>query len=630
MDRRSFLKAALALPLLPGSAGAQAAPGLSRVRPGQPGWPSAASWDGLNRDVGGRLIKLQSPLGVCQDQPSGAACREVFKELKNPYFIGDDPSLTQTTGWVDAWTSQPSVYAVAARRTEDVVAAVNFARENNLRLVVKGGGHSYLGTSNAPDSLLIWTRAMNDIVLHDAFVAQGCTGQQSPQPAVSVGAGAIWMHTYNEVTTKGGRYVQGGGCGTVGVAGLVQGGGFGSYSKTYGTAAASLLEAEIVTADGVVRIANACTNPDLFWALKGGGGGTFGVVTRVTLRTHELPAFFGGIVGDDPGLFRRGLSQAARPLRRFLRREPFQSSLGRDRQCPAGQPARHTDGLPGTRPASRPRRIWQPFLGWVQAASGRFHLQQAPLFRSIPARHRWDPAFLKTYAPAAVRSDDRPGAPDGQYVLVGQCERGRAFHSRLRIGLAAARRSCGTIDGPSSPTRLLPPPAIRPSRCISRRAWPAAPRQPSLRPETRRRTPPCIDAFALAIIASEGPPAYPGLRGHEPDLERRAAQCQGRSLRPWRSSGRSRPMPVPTSRKAATSRLTGRTSYWGANYPRLLAIKGKYDPAGLFFVHHGVGSEAWSADGFTRAVASVSRRPRQAHALPDRGPPGPLMSSYRR
>ena len=59
------------------------------------------------------------------------------------------PALTQTLGWVDAWTSQPSVYAVAAETTADVVAAVNFARENNLRLVVKGGGHSYQGTSNA-------------------------------------------------------------------------------------------------------------------------------------------------------------------------------------------------------------------------------------------------------------------------------------------------------------------------------------------------------------------------------------------------------------------------------------------------------------------------------------------------
>ena len=83
--------------------------------------------------------------------------------------------------------------------------------------------------------------------------------------------------------------MQGGGCMTVGVAGLIQSGGFGSFSKAYGMAAASLLEAEVVTADGAVRIANACTNPDLFWALKGGGGGSLGVVTRLTLRTHELP-----------------------------------------------------------------------------------------------------------------------------------------------------------------------------------------------------------------------------------------------------------------------------------------------------------------------------------------------------
>ena len=70
------------------------------------------------------------------------------------------------------------------------------------------------------------------------------------------------------MTTRGGRYVQGGGCTSVGVAGLVQSGGFGSFSKNYGTAAAGLIEAEVVTADGVVRIANACTNPDLFWASR--------------------------------------------------------------------------------------------------------------------------------------------------------------------------------------------------------------------------------------------------------------------------------------------------------------------------------------------------------------------------
>src|SRR5213079_2737286 len=147
--------------------------------------------------------------------------------------------------------------------------------------------HSYLGTSNAPDSLLIWTRYMDDITLHDNFVMPGCG--DGGQPAVSIGAGAIWMKVYNAVTTKGGRYVQGGGCATVGVAGLIQSGGFGSFSKHYGMAAAALLEAEIVTADGSVKISNACNNSDLFWALKGGGGGSFGVVTKLTLRTRELP-----------------------------------------------------------------------------------------------------------------------------------------------------------------------------------------------------------------------------------------------------------------------------------------------------------------------------------------------------
>jgi hypothetical protein len=95
-------------------------------------------WEGLNREVGGRLIKVQSPLSVCRDAPDGASCGDLLREMKNPYFIGDEVGLTQTAGWVDAWEPQPSVYAVAAETAHDVVAAVDFARDNNLRLVRKG------------------------------------------------------------------------------------------------------------------------------------------------------------------------------------------------------------------------------------------------------------------------------------------------------------------------------------------------------------------------------------------------------------------------------------------------------------------------------------------------------------
>src|SRR2546430_9728058 len=96
----------------------------------------------------------------------------------------------------------------------------------------------------------------------------------------------------------------------------MQGGGFGSWSKKYGTAAASMLEAEVVTADGKLVVANMCQNQDLFWALRGGGGGTFGVVTKMTLRTHPLPSYLGFVGG---GIKAKNDATFKELLERFLR-----------------------------------------------------------------------------------------------------------------------------------------------------------------------------------------------------------------------------------------------------------------------------------------------------------------------
>ena len=173
MKRRRFIEVAGSTSLLslfgahPGATSAATA--LRRVRPTDPAWPSAALWDGLNAQVGGQLIKVAPLLEACAGAPAGAACDDVVRNLRNPYFIGEQPAGTQTSGWVDAWRSAPSAYAVAAKKTADVAAAVDFARTHNLRVVVKGGGHSYQGTSNAPDSLLIWTWPMDAITLHDAL-----------------------------------------------------------------------------------------------------------------------------------------------------------------------------------------------------------------------------------------------------------------------------------------------------------------------------------------------------------------------------------------------------------------------------------------------------------------------------
>jgi FAD/FMN-containing dehydrogenase len=609
MRRRDFLRALAATPLLvaessraggaPARAAAEAAGPATRVRPGDPAWPSAAQWDELRRQTGGRLIDVRSPLADCRPMPDGTACRELFKQLKNPYYIGDQVGLTQTTGWVDAWTFQPSVYAVAAETTADVVAAVNFARANNLRLVIKGGGHSYLGRSNAPDSLLIWTRRMNAIVRHDAFAAAGCAAP--PQPAVSVGPGAIWGHTYNDVTTKGGRYVQGGGCLTVGVAGLVLAGGFGSHSKQYGTAAANLLEAEIVTADGAVRIANACTNPDLFWSLKGGGGGSLGVVTRLTLRTHDLPDIFGFVFAtihaqSDPA-FRALIGRFIA----FYADNLFNAHWG---EIVTLRPGNRMDirmtfqGLAQAQAAA----MWRPFFDWVvERMPAEYAFRLAPTIRDLAARHAWDPAFLKAYAPGALLLDDRPGAPaDNAFWAGNLAEAGHYIFGYESLWLPAALLQAEHRDALAD--ALAAASGLAPVELHFQKGLAGAAPEAIAATRDTAMNPKVLDAFVLAIIGGEGPPAYAGIAGHEPDLAaaRKSAGAVARAMAQLKALA---PGGGCYFAESSFFEPGWQDAYWGPNYPRLLAIKQKYDPSGLFFVYHGVGSEAWSADGFARVTA---------------------------
>jgi len=556
-----------------------------------------ASWEQLNRDVSGHLIKVQSPLAGCGDGADSDLCEKVLENLKNPYFIGDQPGLTQSSGWVDAWTSAPSAYAVTARNTADVVATVNFARENNLRLVVKGGGHSYLGTSNAADSLLIWTRAMNGIVLHDAFVGQGCAGTEAPQPAVTVEAGAMWVDVYDAVTSKSRPLRPGRRLRHVGVAGLIQSGGFGSFSKNYGTAASWLLEAEIVTADGAVRIAKACTNPDLFWAIKGGGGSSFGVVTKLTLRTHELPALFGGALLTIKATSDRAFRQLIGQFFKFYSDSLFNPHWGESITLRPGNILAIrmvSQGLD----KQQAENVWQPFLDWVRGSPQDFTLSEAPIIGSMPARNWWDAEYRRKSLPNTVRTDDRPRAPETHFWWAGnQNEVGIFWHGyqstwlpavllqtdgqqRLADALFASSRHSSVYLQFNKGLAGAPPEAV------------AAARNTAMNPAV-------LDALGLAIIAGGRPAIYPGVPGHEPDL----ALARGEAGKIDQSMAELRKIaPSAGSYVSETNFFEGdwQRSFWGTNYPRLQAVKAKYDPDGLFFVHHGVGSEEWSDDGFTR------------------------------
>ena len=602
MNRRRFLRRLAAIPALPAFSPllARLYPAVSpfsRVRPTDAAWPSAASWEKLKEQVGSRLIPVPSLLAPCKDAPASAACATRIKDLGNPYFIGEQPAGTQTSGWLDAWTRAPSVYAVAAQKTEDVVAAVNFARDNHLRLVVKGGGHSYQGTSNAPDSLLVWTRDMHAITLRDTFVPQGCEGAL-PRTAVTVEAGARWLPAYNAVTTRAGRYVQGGGCTTVGVAGLVQSGGFGSFSKKFGTAAASLLEAEVVTADGKVRIANACTHPDLFWGLKGGGGGSLGVVTRVTLATHDLPQFFGWAEGKikakSDAAYRKLIGEFVRYYEKALFNPNWgeQASFGPDNVLNISMVS---SGL--TRDESR--AIWKPFIESV-GASGDYTVTERISAGSMPSRQWWDTDWRRKNDSDSMVGDPRPGAPRENMWWDGNSIEANIFlyaYESLWLPAALLRepdRLADALFGASRHQRV----GLHFNKGLA-----GAPDARITEARETAMNPAVLDAFALAIIADGQPHSGPGIPGHEPDLAagRKAAATVVAAADALRAV-------VPNAGAYVSESnyfdKTFQKSYWGPNYPRLAEVKKKYDPDGLFFVHNGVGSEEWSPDGFTRIKGS--------------------------
>jgi FAD/FMN-containing dehydrogenase len=612
MERRTLLKSAAALPLaslspllLPKAAAtapAAAAPTvaagapasakrLRRVRPSGPGWPDAASWQKLNASVGGNLLDVHPLFDACARERDGAACHDAMANVRNPFYLSDQAAGTEVSGWLNAWTPAASAYAVRARNTADVVAAVNFAREHRLRLVVKGTGHSYLGTSNAPDSLLVWTRAMSAVTLHEAFVPAGCTGKVAPVPAVTAEAGAMWTDLYHAVTSGAGRYVQGGGCTSVGVAGLVQSGGFGSFSKRFGTAAAGLLEAEVVTADGRALTVNACTHPDLFFAIRGGGGGSWGVLTRVTLRTHELPQFFGGVGGtiqaQEDEAFRQLLARFVDFYARALLNPGWgeQVTIGADNTLTLSMVSQGLD-------RSQQREVWAPFFSWVQAQPRRYAVTEELGAGAMAARDWWAVRGTQRMIP-----DPRPGAPDYHAWWRGdQAQVGMYLHAYDSLWLPASLLESGKqhrlVDALYAASRFKEI-GLHFNKGLA--GAPADVRAAALGTATN---PAVADAFALAIIADGEEPAYPGMPRATIDLER--ARGDARAIDAATAELR-RIVPNAGSYVSESNFFNSRwqQAYWGTNYPRLRSIKSRYDPEGLFFVHHGVGSEEWSADGFT-------------------------------
>ncbi len=538
-------------------------------------WPGAHAWQSLRQAVGGRLVKPKAPWAAI-----GAGA--VPADLENPWYLEEQAGATQSTGMHGAWTSAPSTYAVAAQSVRDIVAAVNFAREHGVRPVVKGTGHDYFGRSCAPDSLLIWTHRMRGVTVHDGFRPRGAPAAAEALPALSVRAGNRWLEAYAAATAAG-RYVQGGGCASVGACGgFALGGGFGSYSKRFGSGAGGVLEIEVITADGAIHVVNRYREPDLFWALRGGGGGTFGVVSRMTLLSHPIPRLDGVLSGSLSAKTDEGYRELIERYLAFVPDALNNPAWGEGVLLVKGKNTIELNTQYLDMSVDDARRVWAPLLEPLRARPDEFTVDAR--FTVRPFADKWN--YSKR---TGIVMDDRPGTKPGYFWFEGNVSEVGAYWGAYQgrgIPLSAMRsdavKALADAFFNASRTSLL---NFQTNKALAGEHPEAAARdrETSIHPAV-------FDNAAFVTLADWTQYQYAGVAGHEPDPETGRKQLADVTAA-MAHIKRATPGGASYSNEGDYFEKNWQQEFWGTHYPRLLELKRKYDPGNLFHVHHGVGSE---------------------------------------
>ncbi|GAM34224.1 hypothetical protein TCE0_015f01664 [Talaromyces pinophilus] len=271
-------------------------------------WPTIKEWESFNSSLDGNLHRTISYAASCYyDSPyyDPSACVIAAENYSvnqaRTEVYGAATGLNWEVCQTQTCTLDPydptvvysdqcslgrlsSLY-VDARNASHVATAVKFAQQHNLRVSIKNTGHDYFGRSTSPNTLAIWTHNMNNITYHENFTASNCSASNG-QNIGEMGAGAQAVDVYSYFGDLN-FDVTGGNEGSVGLAGgFGQGGGHGVFGPSYGLMVDNAVEYDVVTADGEFRTINQCNDPELFWAMRGGGGGSFAILTSYRFQVY--------------------------------------------------------------------------------------------------------------------------------------------------------------------------------------------------------------------------------------------------------------------------------------------------------------------------------------------------------
>ncbi|KAJ5250772.1 hypothetical protein N7489_001182 [Penicillium chrysogenum] len=574
-----FLSSLLPVSLL--AYGVVVAGSQCKCAPSDPCWPSGADWSALNETVSGRLIKTIPPGSVCyKSEPNynPSACQYLLKNWSNPEYHSSNPVTVSDPLWSNntctpiypngtSVSGDPnarakgcslgylSPYVVNATTAQHVQATLQFAKDHNLRLNIKNTGHNP-EKSSAAGSLSIWTHHMKQFKIHQSFQPSNCSSANSHM-AATVGAGIQDGELLDQLAKRNLTAVAGTSM-DVGVAGWATGGGHGVLTGAYGMGADNVMEATVVTPNGDLVTADECQNKDLFWAIRGGGGGTFGVILSLTVNTYPMPSLSTATVSMTA---RNGTS--AKTWWRVIAGIHKEMVKLQD----AGVMGYYTAGVS---PYGFQYTMFQPNTSNTTSID---HLISPLIIHVQKHNDSVDSSSFSSWLPVwyAIEKSMPPGGHAGlnygaratRLIPRKAIEDTDSLAETLEI---IGDRNEAFADGVSNPS-------LSGTMTISHR-----PVDSSLNPAWRDATVHLISGVKwndrLPISAAEK--AIAQVTNTTGYAMRQLAPDSGvyyNEANPWEPDWQ--------------------WAFWGPNYPRILSIKQKYDPDNLLWCHHCVGSESF-------------------------------------